>query len=130
MQLDGAIPCQIHACWSQKSLHPVLGLRWFAVSHAPSCHGCPQKSGRQEQWHGWLEGSCPGFLQQMSAKNGLQEQWHGLQEGSCPGFLQQMSAKNGLQEQWHGLQEGSCPGFLQQMSAKNGPQEPSPRLGF
>ena len=79
----------------------------------------PAKNGPQEHWRGLQEGSCAGFLQQMSAKNGPQEQQRGLQEGSCTGFLQQMSAKNGPQEQRRDVQEGSCTGFLQQMSAKN-----------
>ena len=81
MQVDEAIHCRIHICRSQTSSHPVLS--WYP------CTACDNRVCRR----GLQEGSCTGFLQQMSAKNGPQEQRRGLQEGSCSGFLQQMSAK-------------------------------------
>ena len=58
-----------------------------------SCSRCPQKMGRRN--NGVVCRKVPALdsCSRCPQKNGPQEQWRGLQEGSCTGFLQQMSAK-------------------------------------
>ena len=96
-----------------------------------SCSRCPQKMCRRN--NGVVCRKVPALdsCNRCPQKNGPQEQRRGLQEGSCAGFLQQMSAtKMGRRNNGVVCRKVPALDSCSRCPQKDGPQEPSPRLGF